>query len=260
MLKERAIETKAGEFSTLLAKRRSSTETDGLKLMNAVVKANPQFKRLDGLLTGLADACMNGGTGKQGRVVGVCSAVQGEGKTTVSMGLASAIARRAASEVLLFETDLASPNLAEDLQLPNREGLAECLDGSRWWTDVVQKTPLEHLSVIAAGFTAQDPLALLDKPELDLLVSELRGSYKHIVVDMPAILEREDAGRLVELVDAVVFLIGAGKVSQEIVESGIQAVGRDKLMGVVLNGAWSHAPSWISRIVGTDGFSKNGHS
>ena len=212
------FESEAGELIRRLANgRRSDFENDGRKLMKAVMKANPQLKRLDGLLTGLADACMNGNGSKQGRVLGVCSAVKGEGKTTISMGLASAIARRAATPVLLFESDLASPNLAEDLQLPNREGIAEGLDGSTWWPDGVQKTPGDHLSVIAAGVTSQGPLVLLDKPELELLVAELRGRYHHIVVDMPAILEREDAGRLVELVDGVVFLIGAGKVSQETV-------------------------------------------
>jgi hypothetical protein len=77
---------------------------------------------------------------------------------------------------------------------------------------------------------------------------------------MPPILEREDCSRLVELVDNIIFLIGAGKVSQEVVESGVAAVGRDKMLGVVLNGAWNHAPEWISRLVMSGEASTNGHA
>jgi capsular exopolysaccharide synthesis family protein len=228
-------------------------------LLQAVVKANPQFKRLDGLLTGLADACMNEAENDT-HVVGVCSSIRGEGKTTIAMGLATAIARRAAAPVLLVECDLETPTLARDLNLTSEGGVAECLSASASWTDVIQKSNIEHLSIITAGEATGDPLSLLNRPEMDRFVEEIREHFQYIVFDMPPILEREDAARLVEVVDKVIFLIGAGKVSQEIVESGVTAVGKDKLMGVVLNGAWSHAPEWLARLVMADEGAPAGHA
>ncbi len=224
----------------------------GRSLLSSVVKANPQFRHLDGLLTGVADACMNEVREHDAHIVGVCSSIKGEGKTTIAMCLATAIARRAAAPVLLVECDLETPTLAQDLKLLDAQGVSECLSGGAWWTGTIQKSPVEHLSIITAGQATCDALSLLNRPEMDRFVSEIREQFKYMVFDMPPILEREDAARLVEVVDKVIFVIGAGMVSQEVVESGVTAVGRDKMMGVVLNGAWSHAPDWITRLVTAD--------
>ena len=145
-----------------------------------------------------------------------------------------------------------TPTLAQDLKLPAARGVSEYLSGGASWSDVIQKSPVEHLSIISAGQTTGDPLSLLNRPEMERFVSEIREQFEYIVFDMPPILEREDAARLVEVVDKVIFVIGVGMVSQEVVESGVTAVGRDKLMGVVLNGAWNHAPDWITRLVMED--------
>lgn len=230
-------------------KKKPASEGVTRDLVQAVIRRNPDFQRLDGILTSLAEACLNPTVADRVQVVGVCSAAKGEGKTTVALGLATALAHRGGSQVLLIEGDLASPTLAKDLQKNESPGLVECLLGDETLEAVIQPTPIENLAIITAGQVGEDPISLLTRTDLRQLLETLRSRYRYILLDMPAILEREDAGRLVELVDGVMLVIAAGRVPKEVTESGVAAIGRDKLMGVVLNRAQTTAPRWLNRIL-----------
>lgn len=246
----------------LLSARDSAIEADEVMarngreaskdLVQAVTKMNPEFRRLDGILTGLAEACLNPVKGGNVQVIGVCSAQKGEGKTTVSLGLATALARRAGSEVLLVEADLASPVLADDLNDESVEGLTDCLGVEETLERAIRPTPVGHLAIMTAGQAAREPFSVLDGGGLRSLLRLLRERFRYIVLDMPAILEREESGRLVELVDGVVMVIQAGRSSKEVTEAGIGAIGQDRLLGVVLNRAASSAPGWVSKILATE--------
>ena len=222
-------------------------------LVRAVISRNPEFQRLDGILVGLAETCLNPAGRDAVQVIGICSAVKGEGKTTVALGLATALARRGDSEVLLIEGDLASPTMAEDLNQNQTAGLVECLRLEEALEDAIKPAPIQHLSLITAGQASEDPISTVGNSNLRELLRALRSRFRYILLDMPAILEREEAGRLVELVDGVILVVAAGKVSKEVTESGVAAIGRDKLMGVVLNRARTAAPVWLSRIISSDG-------
>src|SRR5260370_754772 len=68
------------------------------------------------------------GTGFAAEVLAVCSALAGEGKTTVGVGLAVTIAQDFPDRrVLLVETDLRRPVLAEDFGIDSSPGLLDCL-------------------------------------------------------------------------------------------------------------------------------------
>ena len=58
------------------------------------------------------------------------SALPGEGKSTLSLGLASALGREPGRRVLLVEADLRRPSLTKTLGLPAAHGLSEWLNGT----------------------------------------------------------------------------------------------------------------------------------
>src|SRR5437016_5675467 len=61
-------------------------------------------------------------------VLAVCSAIPGEGRTTITLGLASTIAQDFPERrVLAVETDLQHPALAEDFDVAPSPGLIDCL-------------------------------------------------------------------------------------------------------------------------------------
>lgn len=236
-----------------VVKKKEPEDASIQDMARAVIANDPAFNRLDGILTGLAEACMNPVLIDTVQVIGLCSAAKSEGKTTVAIGLATALANRMGNDVLLLETDLRNPTLAEDLGYNPTPGLTDCLLGEAPVESAVQPTALPHLFIMTAGVFNQDPLFILGKEDLRQLLRVLRSRYRYIVLDMPAILEREEAGRLVELADRVILVVSAGKTAREVTEQGAAAIGRDKLMGVVLNRAQPAAPRWLTRILSADG-------
>ncbi len=257
MLKQTVISAAGAAFRVTGRRKRVTGEGLTREVVQEVVKQNPDFLRLDGILTGLAEACLDRQAVNGARVLGVCSAARGEGKTTVALGLATALARRGASDVLLMEGDLASPTLAELLPDSSSAGLAECLRSEGAMDHAIQRTPVPHLAIMTAGEGTDAPLTVLGEENLQHLLRFLKARFGYILVDMPAILEREEAGRLAELVDGVILVIGAGCVSREVTELGVAAIGKDKLIGVVLNRFNEAAPSWLSRLLSTDGAPPN---
>lgn len=250
MIKEAALE--AGGAAQRVV-RLSPTAADRVTqdIMRSVIKKNPEFHRLDAILAGLAKACLNGHAPSDGeaRVIGVCSALQGEGKTTTSASLATALAVRGGVEVLLLEADLQTPTLAADLGREGCPGLVECLQGEATDAAIVRRSPIERLSIIAAGRATATPLPLLAQPRLRQLMSSLRSRYAFIIVDMPGVLERTESALILELLDKVILVVQAGRASPELVESAVASIGRERLMGVVLNRSRSSAPHWLTRIV-----------
>ena len=73
-------------------------------------------------------------------VVGVTSAVYGEGKTTVAMNLAGTIAQNSSQRVALVDANLRNWDLQTRLNLPPCSGLVDILEGGEDdLTNIIQK-------------------------------------------------------------------------------------------------------------------------
>jgi capsular exopolysaccharide synthesis family protein len=248
MLKEAAYA--ATEAAERIVRRGAPMGDDiNAELMADVIRKNPEFKKLDSILAAIAHVCLNGHTEQGARVIGVCSAFKGEGKTTTSVALATSLALRGGVDVLLIEADLETPSLAHDLRRDNGPGLVECLQGEAGDAAVIRRTPIPRLSIMTAGRPTATPLPLLAQPGLRQLITGMRSRYAYVILDMPAVLERAETALLLELVDKAILVIQAGRASPGVAEEAVATIGREKLMGVVLNRSHSSAPRWLSRIM-----------
>ncbi len=93
-------------------------------------------------------------------VLGVTSAIRGEGKTTNCLGLSSALARETDAKIVLVEFDMASPSLASQLGLDPRPGLAEHVANGSSIDDISRRTNIPNLDVVLAGGEANDDFGL----------------------------------------------------------------------------------------------------
>src|SRR5438874_10485912 len=88
-------------------------------------------------------------------VVGVTSAVYGEGKTTVALNLAGTMAQNSQARVTLVDFNLRNWDMQTRLNLPPAPGLVDVLEGSEDdLTAIIQKTEMDNLSIIPAGRAA----------------------------------------------------------------------------------------------------------
>ncbi|HWJ49541.1 MAG TPA: polysaccharide biosynthesis tyrosine autokinase [Solirubrobacteraceae bacterium] len=114
----------------------------------------------------------------------VTSAISGEGKTTVAVDLAHAIALTGRHTVLV-ELDLRRPSFAKHFDLDPSRGLTTVLVGAEPLEDVLVKPlpDLPNLSVLPAGRLPQNPSELLSSPRVTDIISELTTADGIVIID-----------------------------------------------------------------------------
>ena len=141
------------------------------------------------------------------RVVGVTSALQGEGKSTTSMNTAYTIAETG-QRVLLIEADMRLPNVARCLGLRPNLGLSDLLAGLCTLNDVVQPSGmLDNLRIIAAGSIPPNPMELLGSDQMGRLLDILRQFYDFIIFDLPPVNVVADGLVISRLVQGMIMVV-----------------------------------------------------
>jgi protein-tyrosine kinase len=168
------------------------------------------------------------------KVVMVSSAVSGDGKTLTSTNLALTLSESYRRRVLLIDADLRRPSVHEVFQVRNSAGLTECLKA-----DTEHRLPLiqasSYLSLLLAGRPDSDPMSGLTSSRMQRLIGEAAATFDWVVIDTPPVVLLPDANLLAAMVDAAILVIGAGKTPYKLITRAVDALGRNKILGVVLN-------------------------
>jgi capsular exopolysaccharide synthesis family protein len=189
------------------------------------------------------------------RTVLVASPSSGDGKTTVALHLAEAAARLG-SRVLLLETDLRQPTLAQQLGVQFPSGLADVLIGDAVMDQATQSVTLQAspgegtsgrtLDVLAAGGAVlpPNPGALLESQAMAAVLEHARSAYDLVVIDTPPLTAVSDAFPLLTKVDGVVIVGRIGHSRSDAAEQlrVILTSSTASLLGVIANGAESRRP------------------
>jgi capsular exopolysaccharide synthesis family protein len=174
-------------------------------------------------------------------VVMVTSAFPAEGKTLTATNLALTLSESYKRKVLLVDADLRRPWVHQVFQVPNVSGLN---DGLR--DDSDRKIPLlaytENLSILTAGRPDADPMSVLSGERVSRVLQEARSRFEWVIIDTPPVALLTDAHLLSSLVDAVVLIVQAGKTPLPAIKMAVESVGRERILGVVLNRAVTSAP------------------
>jgi capsular exopolysaccharide synthesis family protein len=162
----------------------------------------------------------------------VTSAMPREGKTLTVTNIALTLSQSYRRRVLLVDADLRRPSLHQVFRLPRTVGLSEALrTGSR--PHFLELSPL--LSVLSAGELAGDPLTALTSNRLPALVEQCTTAFDWVLFDAPPVGVMPDGNVIARVVKAVVFVIAAGVTSQRMIERAIEEIGREQIVGTVLN-------------------------
>lgn len=169
------------------------------------------------------------------RMIMVSSAVPSEGKTTVAVNLALALAQ-SGRRVVLVEADLRRPRVARYLGLVGGVGLTNVLTGQAKLDDVLQPQGDGRLVVLGAGPSAPNPGELLASSAMVTLLEELSAQSDYVVINVPPVLPVADAVGLAPLVDGTLLCCRYGETtSHQLAQSraALDQVGATTL-GVVL--------------------------
>ena len=192
----------------------------------------------------------------QHTILGVSSAIDGEGKTTVATGLASLLAHEKTltlpggrvGNILLVECCQAIPEQRRKKPEESaQQGLLQCLRGQCGPDSAVNPTSLEHLWVLPVGGWANDFPSLIRSSAMDRLLAWIRLHFDLAILDLPSILSSSDAQVLLAHADHVAMVVRAGVTPTALVRRALRAVDSEKLVAVLLNGARRDLPVWLDR-------------
>ena len=110
--------------------------------------------------------------GQELKTIIVTSATPNEGKSTTISNLAVVMAQ-AGHKVLLMDCDMRNPTQHKLFKLTNK-GLSNCISASEEVREVIQKTGIENLELLASGPVAPNPSELLGSKRMEQLLEQLK--------------------------------------------------------------------------------------
>ena len=174
----------------------------------------------------------------------VTSSVPGEGKTSVAMNLAAAFGE--SERVLLVDADLRRPSLDKALGLRHHEqpGLTDAIAGTVTLEDCLIKDSQNGFDVLTSGTFSRRPLDIFSSQRFGQLLSILDQRYDRIIMDTAPVAPVSDALLLTPQVDALLFVVKAGRTAIPQARRSIQKLQRigAPLNGVILNKIDENSP------------------
>jgi protein-tyrosine kinase len=170
------------------------------------------------------------------KVVMITSALSGEGKSLTSTNLALTLSQSYRRRVLLIDGDLRRPSIHQIFEVQNSQGLSEGIKSEN--EEKLSITEIfENLSILTAGKPDPDPMSSLTSERMRRIVAEARMKFDWVIIDTPPVALLPDAGLLAAMAEAAVLVVGAARTPFDIIQRTVDTIGRDKIMGVVLNRA-----------------------
>lgn len=166
----------------------------------------------------------------------VTSCWPGEGKSFVSINLATALARFDLS-VTLLDGDLRRPRLSQDLDKLESPGFRQFLKRELPLEELAVSTEVENLNFLPAGTGSENSAELLARMRsLDPLAGDDEGRF--MVIDSSPLSVCSDSVQMADQVDGIILVIGAEQWEGEAeVEHVLNLEDQGvKVLGVVLNG------------------------
>jgi len=175
-----------------------------------------------------------------GKVIGIVSALPGEGKTTIAATLAAFIAKGGA-RTLLIDGDLRNPSVSNTLGYTNMPGLFDLVANKSSVHDLLIHD-LKYKFDFLPSSTRIKPANssdILNSPAVKQMLKSAANDYDYILVDLPPVLPIVDVKAAAHLFDAFILVVEWGSTSTDDVLRAIAASNTlsERLIGAVLNKA-----------------------
>ena len=164
----------------------------------------------------------------------IASANAGEGRTSVALNLACALAR-ARQRVLLVDCDLANPSVLKLLGARCKVGLQEALARGHGITAAVTRIMPYRFNVLPVLRPVDNPLEILAAPGFWRTLQMFDQDYDFVLFDSTPLLLAGDSNLLVRYTDTTLMVVRPGATTSAEMARAIAPFAQEDLLGVVLN-------------------------
>ena len=178
---------------------------------------------------------------KDCKIIGVTSALKGEGKSTTSINLSYTLAQNN-KRVLLIEGDMRIPVIATTLKLDSPVGLSHVLAGINTLQEAVHTTELiQGLYVLPAGDIPPNPSELLSSKRMEQVLDELTSSFDFIIIDLPPVNAVSDSLATAHLLSGMIVVVRQDYCDRQSLAEAMRRMEmlQVKVLGFVFNGVES---------------------
>lgn len=190
----------------------------------------------------------------QTKVFMICSAVKGEGKTTLAINLAITFAMDG-KKAILIDGDLRRSQIHSLINVRKETGLSDYLLEKKDIDDIIKPTVHPNLFVITSGERPHNPAELLGIPRFGLLLQELKNRADIIICDSPALIPVSDSMTMAPHMDCCIMVVRALWTPLKAAKQAKNQLSRigAKLGGGILNGI-SHSRGYYPYYYGYYGY------
>ncbi|VTZ51396.1 putative Succinoglycan biosynthesis transport protein ExoP [Methylocella tundrae] len=172
-------------------------------------------------------------------VLGIVSAVQGEGKSTFAANLAYHLAS-AGHRTLLVDADTRNPDLSSAFDKADSSGLIQVLSQGAAIDDVQIVDPELSLLVFlpcGAQETMADADELLMSPAFVQFVASMRKEFRYVIFDLPPLAPVVDAGIVSRQLDGLYYVARWNKTTGDVIRRALRKshMAKERLIGGVIN-------------------------
>jgi succinoglycan biosynthesis transport protein ExoP len=167
----------------------------------------------------------------------ITSALPGDGKSTVVLNLATALAEGGKRTVLVIDGDMHKSSLASTLKLPPHPGLAECLEAGLDPLSAIRRIEPVKWYLLQVGQPIANPSELVQSPAFPKLMEKLSPYFEWIVIDTPPLAALNDAVSISRVVDGCLLVVRADSTPRHAVDEAVSSLGTKRIAGIVVNAA-----------------------
>ncbi len=174
--------------------------------------------------------------GVQCPVIGITSAMRGEGKSTTAINLSYVMAEKE-DKVLLIGGDLRLPSLAKRLEIPSKPGLTDLLMGEHFDIENYRSNLLDNWYVLPSGTVPPNPSELLGSRRMAALLKSLREKFDYIIIDLPPVNIVSDALSIANLITGMIIVVREGYTEKNELERCLRLLklSNVNLLGCIMN-------------------------
>jgi capsular exopolysaccharide synthesis family protein len=148
-------------------------------------------------------------TEKKSKVICITSEISGEGKSFMTINLASTLSL-IDKKVVIIAADLRKSKMHKAFEVDNDKGLSTYLANQHQIEDVLLQTHVESLDFIPSGPNPPNPSELIQSDRMKILLDYLSERYDYVLVDTAPVGLVSDSVPLIRQSDINIFVIRSG--------------------------------------------------